>query len=134
MSAVKGYAGDGYYLKGTCLLSDDHSRAFHRRVFRVQHAYADAFTSRDVEPLVCTEVPNLFANRFSTAEETVWTLYNANYRTVRGHVMTVRHREGARYVDVWNERPVEVEVVGDSARLSFEVGPRGVGCVVQEAE
>ena len=128
------FDGDGYYLKGTCLQSDDHSRAFHRQVFRVQHAYAEAFTSRDVEPLVRTEVPNLFANRFSTADETVWTLYNANYRTVRGHVMTVRHREGARYVDAWNEGAVEVEVGGESARLSFEIGPRSVGCVVQVVE
>jgi hypothetical protein len=128
------FDGDGYYLKSTCLQSDDHSRAFHRRAFRVQHAHADAFTSSDVEPLVRTEVPNLFANRFSTADKTVWTLYNANYRTVRGHLMTVGHREGARYVDAWNERPVRVEIADDLARLALEIGPRSVGCVVQGTE
>lgn len=128
------FDGDGYYLKSTCLQSDEHSRDFHRRIFRLQHAYADAFTSSDVEPLVHTEVPNLFANRFSTTGKTVWTLYNANYRTVRGHLMTVRHRAGARYVDAWNEQPVGAEIGDTSARLSFEVGPRGVSCVVQAVE
>ena len=128
------FDGDGYYLKSTCLQSDEHSREFHRRVFRIQHAHADAFTSADVAPLVRTEVPNLFANRFSTSGKTVWTLYNANYRTIRGHLMTVQHREGARYADEWRERSVGAEVAGDRARLSFEVGPRSVGCVVQVVE
>ncbi|HUT90156.1 MAG TPA: DUF6259 domain-containing protein [Thermoguttaceae bacterium] len=126
------FNGDGYYLKGTCLLTDEHSRAFYRRAFRVQHAHADAFTSTDVEPLVRTEVPNLFANRFSTQKKTVWTLLNANYRTLRGKLMAVEHRDGAQYFDCWNERPVDATAVGDRAELRFEIGPRSIGCIVQQ--
>jgi len=127
------FDGDGYYLKGTCLLCDDHGRAFHKRVFRLQHAHADAFTSADVEPLVRTAVPNLFANRFSTAGKTVWTLFNANYRTIRGHLMTVQHRENAQYIDAWNQRPVEAKGQGGSVRLFSDIGPRSVGCIVRRA-
>ena len=126
------FNGDGYYLKSTCLLTDDHSRAFYRNAFRVQHTHADAFTSTDVEPLVGTEVPHLFANRFSTPEKTVWTLLNANYRTLRGKLMRVAHRPGATYADAWTGRPVAVETHGGTAELSFQIGPRSVGCIVQE--
>ena len=125
------FDGDGYYLTSSCLESDEHARSFYRNVFRVQHEHADAFTSDDVEPLVRTEVPNLFANRFSTAGKTVWTLFNANYRTQRGHLMTVPHAPGRSYYDTWNTRPVEVTVRGGRAALTFDIGPRSVGCIVQ---
>jgi len=126
------FDGDGYYLTGSCLLTDDHARAFYRNVFRVQHAHADAFTSEEVEPLARTEVPNLFANRFSTPRKTVWTLFNANYRTVRGKLMRVPHRPGAKYYDSWRNRSIKANVSNGTAELSFEIGPRSVGCVVQE--
>ena len=84
------FNGDGYYLTGAELTGyDDHSRAFLARVFKVQHEHADAFTSTDVEPLVPTALPGLYANRFSTERKSVWTLWNANYRTARGAVLTV---------------------------------------------
>ena len=125
------FNGEGYYLKGSRFLTDEHSRAFYRRVFAVQHAHADAFASQDVEPLVRTEAPHLFANRFATPSKTVWTLFNANYRTIRGKLLVVPHREGARYHDAWNGRPVDATVEKGKATLTFAVGPRAVGCVVQ---
>ena len=125
------FNGDGYYLKGTRFLTDARSRAFYKRAFAVQHAHADAFTSLDVEPLVRTEVPNLFANRFSTPTKTVWTLFNANYRTVRGTLLVAPHREGATYRDAWNDRPVSATVKDGQAALGFDIGPRAVGCIVQ---
>jgi hypothetical protein len=126
------FDGDGYYLTSSCLQSDDHAREFYRRVFAIQHKYAAEFTSDVVEPLVPTEQPNVFANRFSTGTRTVWTIFNANYRTQRGALLTVPHRERATYRDVWNDREVSVRIAGNQAQLSFEIGPRSVGCIVQE--
>ena len=126
------FDGDGYYLTTACLRSDDHARGFYRHVFDIQHRYAAEFTSDDVEPLVPTEQPNLFANRFSTADRTVWTLFNAHPRTRRGHLLSVTHRPGAAYRDAWNDRDVEVTIRGNRAELSFDIGPRSVGCIVQE--
>jgi len=62
----------------------------------------------------------------------VWTLCNANPRTLRGEVIAVPHREGATYRDLWHDRPVEARVEGGQAYLSVEIGPRDVGCVAQE--
>ena len=127
------FNGDGYYLTGADLAGyDDHSRAFLTRVFKLQHDHADALTSTDVEPLVSTAQPGLYANRFSTDRKSVWTLWNANYRTARGALLTVPHVPGARYHDAWNDRPIKAHVDGQQATLTLEVGPRSVGCVVQQ--
>ena len=126
------FNGDGYYLTRSCLESDEHAQAFLRRAFGLLHAHQDAFTSTDVEPLVRTQVPELFANRFRVPGKTVWTLFNANYRTVRGELLIVSHRDGAQYTDAWRERRLAARVEGGSAALDFELGPRAVGCVVQQ--
>lgn len=127
------FNGDAYYHKtGTPFNSDDHAKAFYRRVFAVQHAHRDAFTSGNVGPLVRTEAPDLFANRFSARGKTVWTLYNANRRTLRGLLLTVEHHPGATYTDAWAGAPVTADVKGSRAALTFEIGPRSVGCIVQQ--
>lgn len=126
------FNGDGYYLTSVLFSSDEHAQGFYRSVFRVQHEHKDAFTADDVEPLVTTRQPGLFANRFSTPKKTVWTLLNTNHRTLRGHLMTVPHRPGARYYDAWNQRPITANVRGDVAELVFDIGPREVGCIVQQ--
>jgi hypothetical protein len=126
------FNGDGYYLTGGELAGyDDHSRSFLTRVFNLQHEHADAFTSKDVDPLVPTAQPGLYANRFSTERKCVWTLWNANYRTARGTVLTVPHVAGAQYFDAWNERPIAAKIQGEQATLELEIGPRSVGCIVQ---
>jgi hypothetical protein len=126
------FNGDGYYLTDQELRGyDEHSRAFLSRVFKIQHAQRDAFTAPDVEPLVATRVAGLYANRFSTARKTVWTLLNTNYQTVRGGVLCVATRPGATYWDAWHERPISAQVEAGPTVLHLEVGPRAVGCVVQ---
>jgi len=68
---------------------------------------------------------------FSTPTKAVWTLFNANYRTIRGKLLVVPHREGARHHDAWNGRPVDATVEKNKAELTFVIGPRAVGCIVQ---
>jgi hypothetical protein len=126
------FDGDGYYLTESCIDADDHAREFQKRVYALQHAHADAFTSADVEPLVPTELPNLFANRFSAPGKTVWTLFNANYRTARGKLLTVPHVDDRSYHDAWHDRPIPANVADGRAELNLEIGPRSVGCIVQE--
>ena len=78
------FNGHGYYLALFDPVNcDQHYCEFLTRVFRVQHAHGDAFTSSSVEPLVPTEQSGVYANRFSTPKKNVWTLFNANYRTAR---------------------------------------------------
>jgi hypothetical protein len=129
------FDGDGYYLTDAEMEGyDEHARAFLARVFKIQHEHKDAFTSADVEPLVQTELPGLYVNRFSTPKKNVWTLFNANYRSLRGNLLVLPQRPGARYFDAWNEKPIQAEVKDGAAHVPIELGPRGVGCVVQLLE
>ena len=127
------FNGHGYYLAPFDPVNcDQHYCEFLTRVFRVQHAHGDAFTSSSVEPLVPTEQSGVYANRFSTPKKNVWTLFNANYRTVRGPLLRVSPVVGATYFDAWNERPLRVNTEGSAARLEIDLGPRAVGCVMQQ--
>lgn len=108
------------------------AQTFLRRAFGVLHRYAPAFTSSDVEALVATLRPTLYANRFTGPKQTVWTLFNAGYRTARDEVLRVPARPGARYADAFTGRAIPVRRRGDRAYLSVAIGPRDVGCVVEE--
>ncbi len=105
---------------------------FQKHAVQVLCAHRAAFSSDHVEPLVATEQAGVFCNRFAASDETVWTLYNANGRTVRGVLLKVAHRRGAKYRDAWGERDLWPQVDGDTAALELELGPKAVGCVVQE--
>ena len=101
------------------------------KALRIQRTHGDAFASGDLEPLIPTAAPGLFANRFSCAKETVWTLFNADYRTVRGPLLEVSHMGGAKYRDVWNGVELKPQIKGNRALLDLSLGPREIGCVVQ---
>lgn len=127
------FNGDGYYLTDAKMDGwDDAVSRFMTRVFAVQHRYADAFTSSDVQPLVATAQRGLYANCFRTPSRTVWTLYNANYRSVRGTLLSAPHVAGARYIDAWNGQPLQTRPNGPQIDFIGQIGPRSVGCLVQE--
>ncbi|MCS7254632.1 MAG: DUF6259 domain-containing protein [Armatimonadetes bacterium] len=129
------FNGDGYWLQGE---PDNWWQPEALRVLRrctaVLREHADAFTGDDCEPLVPTLVNGVFANRFSSERKTVWTLYNANWRSVSGEVLAVPHIKGARYFDAWNDKEIKPRIAGKVAYLSLTIEPHGVGCVVQEKE
>jgi len=126
------FNGSGYYLTGPSYKDPAPApRAFLRRALALLRRYADAFASSEVEHLVPTECPGLYANRFETPTLTVWTLFNSNPRTARGRLLTVPHRDGARYIDAWNDRPLHPTLADGRALLEFEIGPRAIGCVAR---
>ncbi len=110
---------------------DQPSLAFLKRAVQVQCAHRDAFASHRVTPLVATEVNGVFANLFAAKSENVWTLYNANGRSVHKSVLRVKHVASATYRDAWNERALIPELENGDAYVSLELGPKAVGCVVQ---
>ncbi len=110
---------------------DAASLAFQRRAVEVACAHRDAFSSHDVTPLVRTEQAGVFANSFAAAHETVWTLYNANGRSVHGALLTVKHVPGATYEDAWAGKPLQPSVTAGQAHLALDLGPKSIGCIVQ---
>ena len=78
-----------------------------------------------------TEVAGVFANEFAGPKETVWTLYNANGRSVGKPALRVRHVKGARYEDAWNGKPLAPEIKDGYAVVALDLDPKGIGCLVQ---
>jgi len=128
------FSGEGLWIEG---IADEwftpETRAAIAKTHAILRDYADAFTSERPTPLIPTRMGNVYANAFPADEGglCVWTLYNANPRTVRGPVLRVPHKEGAQYLDAWNSRPAEVRIVGEDAEITLELGPKDVGCVVR---
>jgi len=110
---------------------DAAAMAFQRRAIEVLCGHREAFSSHQVTPLVRTEIAGVFANEFRAANETVWTLYNANGRTVRAPVLKVKHAAGATYEDAWARKPLQPKIEGGLALIAVDLGPKAVGCVVQ---
>ncbi len=125
------FNGEGYWLGGgTSDTYCEDAHQFLRDVWRITHQHTAAFCSTDVEPLVPTLVPTVYANRFTGGGETVWTLFNADYRTVRGGLLRVPHRAGTIYTDAFSGRPLPPTLRDGQAEIALELGPWGVGCVV----
>ncbi len=124
------FNGEGYWLHGTVPGSYcEDARQFLREAFRVLRQYEAAFCSEDVEALVPTLAPSVYANRFGQGDLQVWTLYNADWRTYRGPVLRVPRRRGMEYRDAFADAPATVEEEGRFVVIRAELPPHGVGCV-----
>ena len=127
------FNGEAIWLEGEATAwFEPETRAEIRRCYRILRKHKDAFTSLAPVPLVPTEMGGVWANAFPVAGKTVYTLYNARHRTVRGEVLRVPHTPGATFTDEWHQKPAAVRIDGKEAVLATEIGPHGVGCLVVE--
>jgi hypothetical protein len=125
------FNGEGYWLHGT--VPDGYcedARVFLRDAFRILNLYEDAFTSAEVEPLVPTLWPSVYANHFGRGDLQVWTLYNADRRTYRGPVLRIPQRRGIQYWDAFAQAPATIEEDSGFVVVQAELAPLGVGCLV----
>ena len=127
------YNGDGLWLVGP----SDNPKWFSsevldtlRKTQAIRKDYLDAFTAEDVAPLVPTLVEGVYANRFRSERHTVWTLYNSTDEPVSGAVLSVPHREGAKYFDAWNQAKLVPDIREGWATLSVDIESREVSCIV----
>jgi hypothetical protein len=126
------FNGDGFWLQGEPdFWWQPEALSVLRKCIAILREHADAFASDRCEPLVPTLVGGVFANKFEGKGKTVWTLYNANWRSVSDETLAVPHVSGARYIDAWNGVKLKPRIVGKTAYLRLTLEPHGVGCVVQ---
>lgn len=125
------FNGEGYWLGGgTADSYDEEAHQFLRRALAILNDNEDAFCSADVEALVPTLRPTVYANRFAAPGKTIWTLFNAEYRSFRGEALAVPHQPGTRYVDAFTGEPIQPRVQEGRAYLPVELGARRVGCII----
>lgn len=127
------FNGEAIWLEGPAEgWFEPETRQTIRRCYRILRKHRDAFTTLRPVPLVETLAAGVYANAFPVEGKTVYTLYNSRRRTVRSAVLRVEAAEGDTYHDAWHDRPAEVQRDGQTAVLSTEIGPQGVGCLVIE--
>lgn len=125
------FNGEGLWLEGPAATwFRPETLATIRQCHGILREHRDAFTSVNVEPLVETGVPGVFANVFRNGAKTVYTLYNARHRTFRGTILGPRWQTFLRAQDLWNDHAIVPEQDGLMARLPVDLPPRGVGCLL----
>lgn len=97
--------GSGVWLKGHSeTWYGEELLAFIRHAHQLLKRHAAAF-SGEADPLVDSPHPAVFVNRFRGGGETVHTLFNASYRTVRFSFQGRQRTLGPREVEVVAGRP-----------------------------
>ncbi|NOX56069.1 MAG: hypothetical protein GXP27_16835 [Planctomycetes bacterium] len=124
------FNGEGLYDVGW-LLYDSRQLATVRRWLAIQKEYADCFRSSNPKPLVPTEAGHIYANEFPGEGRRLWTLFNGRFTTYEGPVLSVEHRPGATYRDLWHDRDLHPRIAGGRAVITLRLDPQGLGCVVQ---
>ena len=102
-----------------------------RRVATMERAVAPFLVSADWEPLVPMLRYGIFASRWPSGRQTVWTIVNRNEYDVEGPQMNWRRKHGMRYFDLYHG--VELtpgEEPGGAAVLSFRIEAHGYGALL----
>ena len=97
---------------------------------RILRQYASVFNAPGSVPMLSGLWENVYVNKFSNSETTIYNVYNSNYITVRGRLIEV-DRPG-RYLDAITGRPAEVVQEDSRYYLTGRVGPKEVACFVSQ--
>ncbi len=101
-----------------------------RRIATIFRRFAPLLVSADWEPYQPTLQRGVFASRFPAAGATLWTIVNRHESAVDGEQLALPHRDGTRYIDVWNGRELTPTLRGGHAVLEFALEARGYATVL----
>ncbi|NUQ63492.1 MAG: hypothetical protein HUU20_13520, partial [Pirellulales bacterium] len=127
------FNGEAIWLEGPAdEWFEPETRQAVRRCYGILRKHRDAFTTLRPMPLAPTLAAGVFANAFPIDGKTVYTLYNARHRTVRGEVLRIPAAESSAIHDEWHAKPAQVRRDGTEAVVTLEIGPHDVGCIAVE--
>jgi iron(II)-dependent oxidoreductase len=101
-----------------------------RRVATMERGVAAFLVSPEWEPYYPTQSYGVFASRWPLEDQTVWTMVNRNEYDVAGPQLTVAHRQGLRYFDLYHGKELTAEIDGEQAVLSFPMEAHGYGMIL----
>ena len=113
-------------------IPDRHAEAL-RRIAKIERKFAGLLISPDWEPHTPVLQPAVYASKFPSGPQTIWTFINRNEYDVLGRQIQVPHQQGVRYYDLWNGVELQPEVHAGSATLSFPIEAHGYGAVLAAA-
>ncbi|OHB58339.1 MAG: hypothetical protein A2Y07_08570 [Planctomycetes bacterium GWF2_50_10] len=125
------FNGDAIYDNGWLSMATRTRKELMIKSMSIKKQFSDCFYSANITPLVPTERAKVYANKFAGNRQTVYTLYNGRYTTIRGPVLAIEHKDGASYYDLWNEKSILPKIVNGRAIIDQKLGPQALGCIVQ---
>ncbi len=104
-----------------------------RRMATLERSLARFLNSKDWEPLYPMHRYGVFASRWPTDSETVWTIVNRNEYDIAGRQMSVPRRTAGAYFDLYHGIELKPGIEGSNATLSFALEAHGFGAVYATA-
>jgi len=104
------------------------------RFTRIERTFGEELQSTDWEPYTETLQAGVFASRFPSKSETLWTIVNRNEYDVSGDELRIPHVSGMRYYDVWHGTELIPDVAGGTDTLHFSIEGLGFGAVLATPE
>ena len=101
-----------------------------RRIATLFRRFSSLLMSPDWEPYAPTVQQGVFASAFPGEHLTLWTIVNRNEYSVSGDQLSVEHRQGTRYFDLWNGTELESRIEGGKAVLALPLETLGFGAVL----
>ncbi len=101
-----------------------------RRISKIERQFADVLVSPNWEPHTPALNYGIYASKFPSATETLWTLINRNEYDVTGRQIRVPNHDGMHYFDLWHGVEIKPQVEGSDTVLSFAVEGHGYGAIV----
>ncbi len=91
------------------------------RALDLLRTHRAAFRSPDWEPLVASEDPAVWINRWPAASKRLYTLCGTSPGGHYGPLVAVPHEDDVHYVDLWRYRPLAAERRGSSDLISYDI-------------
>src|SRR5713226_8180572 len=101
-----------------------------RRVATIERGVAPFLVSKDWEPFFPMLHFGVFASRWPTGEETVWTIINRNEYNITGPQMELPFQEGMHYFDLYYGVELTPQRRADKVVLAFSLGAKDYGAVL----
>ena len=103
-------------------------RLYSAKALKFMTENADAFDSLDVEPLIPTFMRQIYVNRFSSKNKTLYTVYNTNPVTVEGFLCSIPLNDTEHVFDTYNLNEIPVRRNNSSADIYISLGSGGLAC------
>ncbi|HWT66366.1 MAG TPA: hypothetical protein VN151_09645, partial [Terracidiphilus sp.] len=103
-----------------------------RRIATIERAFAPLLTSQQWQPHVFTQQFGVFASKWPSAQQTLWTIVNRNAYDVSGRQLIVPYQASLRYFDLWHGTELHPAQEGDSAILEFDLEAGGFGAILAQ--
>jgi gamma-glutamyl hercynylcysteine S-oxide synthase len=102
-----------------------------RRISLVERAFAANLITPAWEPHSPTRLFGIFASKWPTESQTVWTLINRNPYEVDGSQLRLPEVAGTHYYDLWHGIELQPRIEDGWAVLNFAIEPHGYGALLE---